>query len=334
MATGSDSVTMAAIAEKAGVSKATVSRALAGSSLIGHEVRLGVEKAAREMGYVRRAVKRQGERSILTVKLVLPPEGHRSARLFYSFTDLVEGIRSGLSPAGVNLIVENGGPEFTPFPHKKGGEVEAFIFAFHRPSAAVLGEIEKAGSRVVLLNRVTRGVPQVVSDHADAMAQIAGHLSDLGVEGDCCFVGYEGIKDVVKARSAGFAVACRRTGISFSMTDDLWILDLPESLTAKALRERYERGVRNFVGVNDVIGSLLIQHAREAGLRVPQDVRVTGCDNAPIRGVTVPLLTTVELSMRKIAEEAGRSIYLDIVEGVARKQAIFVKGTLLPGQST
>ena len=89
---------MAAIAEKAGVSKATVSRALAGSTLIGEAAREQVELTARELGYIRRSVKRPRERIILTVKLVLPPEGNRSARLFYSFTDLVEGLQRGLSP--------------------------------------------------------------------------------------------------------------------------------------------------------------------------------------------------------------------------------------------
>ena len=79
---------------------------------------------------------------------------------------------------------------------------------------------------------------------------------------------------------------------------------------------------------------LLVQHAREAGLSIPQDVCVTGCDNAPIRDVTVPLLTTVDLSIRQLAEEAGRSIYLEVVEGAVRKRAILVKGTLLTGQST
>ena len=61
---------------------------------------------------------------------------------------------------------------------------------------------------------------------------------------------------------------------------------------------------------------------------------MTGCDNAPIRDVTVPLLTTVDLSIRQLAEEAGRSIYLEVVEGAVRKRAILVKGTLLTGQST
>jgi transcriptional regulator with XRE-family HTH domain len=45
-------VTMAKVAEKAGVSKATVSRAIGGSMLIGEDVRLHVESIAKELGYV------------------------------------------------------------------------------------------------------------------------------------------------------------------------------------------------------------------------------------------------------------------------------------------
>ncbi|MDB4566129.1 LacI family DNA-binding transcriptional regulator, partial [Akkermansiaceae bacterium] len=51
-------VTMAKVAEKAGVSKATVSRAIGGSMLIGEDVRLHVESIAKKLGYVRRSQKR------------------------------------------------------------------------------------------------------------------------------------------------------------------------------------------------------------------------------------------------------------------------------------
>ena len=57
---------MAKIAELAGVSKATVSRALGGSSLIGDDVRAHVGKVADELGYLRRTQKGHAERSILT----------------------------------------------------------------------------------------------------------------------------------------------------------------------------------------------------------------------------------------------------------------------------
>jgi DNA-binding LacI/PurR family transcriptional regulator len=327
-------VTMADLAKKAKVSKATVSRALAGSSLIGDEVRERIEEIAREAGYVRRTVRRQGERGILTIKLVLPPRQSRTASLFYRLSDLVDGLRAGVSPSGVNVMVESGGAGFDPFPHKKGGEVDAFVFAFHRPEAGVLRTIEEQGAAVMVLNREVRGVRHVVSDHRDAMRQMAAHLAEKGVQEGCCFVGYAGIEAVWKARLAGFVEGCREHGIAFDEEKDVWLADRPEDLTVAEMACRHRCGARCFVGVNDVTGVIILQHGRALGFRVPCDIRVTGCDNAAVRGVAFPALTTVELSMLTLAEKMGRSLFAEIVEGEPGPDRVTVKGSLLRGGTT
>ncbi|MDE0825457.1 MAG: LacI family DNA-binding transcriptional regulator [Akkermansiaceae bacterium] len=334
MAEKNSKVTMEEIAQKAGVSKATVSRALTGSSLIGDEARGKVEKVARGLGYVKKEVRRQGERGILTVKLVLPPKGGRTSQLFYSFTDLVSGLKAGLRPAEVNVLVDTGGSGYVPYPHKKGGEVDAFVFAFHRPTGRVLGELEEQGAAAMVLNRMVRGVRYVVSDHMDAMRQLARHLAERGVKGDCCFVGYEGIDDVMHARLAGFGEGCEEAGIAFDEVDDLWMAESPEEVRAKELKKLYDRGVRTFVGVNDVAGSMLVQQARELGLKVPGDVRVTGCDNAPMVGVTVPRLTTVDLSMFALAKVAGQSLYAEVIDGEVDGGRVLVGGKIKEGKTT
>ena len=327
-------VTMAQIAEAAGVSKATVSRALGGSSLIGGPVVTHVKEVAEKMGYVRRNQRRHSERSILTIKLVLPSTTSRTANLFYSLFDLVAGLREGLSPSGSNIIVESAGKDYVPFPHKKGGEIDAFVFAFHRPSAAVLEEIKKKGVNCLILNRVARGVRQVVSDHRDAMQQVAEHLSSKGVAGNCCFVGYRGIEDVMKMRVQGFIEGCAANGIAFDSRKDVWTADSPEDLNREKIKAEYERGVRTFVGVNDVAGSLLVQQLHELGYKIPNDVLVTGCDNSPICDVTVPKLTTVDLSIQTLAMRAGRNLHAGIVNGVETEQSILVRGELLIGETT
>ncbi len=325
---------MARIAEVAGVSKATVSRALGGSSLIGGPVVSHVKKVAEEMGYVRRNQRRHSERSILTIKLVLPPSASRSANLFYSPFDLVAGLREGLSPSGTNIIVETAGKDYVPFPHKKGGEVDAFVFAFHRPSSVVLDEVKEKGVNCLVLNRVVRGGRHVVSDHRDAMQQVAEHLSSKGVAGNCCLVGYRGIEDVMKMRVQGFTEGCAANGIAFKKDRDVWTADSPEGLQREEIKAAYNRGVRVFVGVNDVVGSLLMQQLHELGLKVPKDVMVTGCDNSPICEVTIPRLTTVDLSIKTLAMRAGRNLHAGIVNGVETEQSILVRGELLIGEST
>lgn len=334
MSEKSPKVTMAQVAEAAGVSKATVSRALGGSNLIGGPVVSHVKKVAESLGYVRRNQRRHSERSILTIKLVLPPTTSRTAGLFYSLFDLVSGLREGLSPSGTNIMVETAGKDYVPFPHKKGGETDAFVFAFHRPAASVLAEIKQKGVNCLVLNRTVRGVRQVVSDHRDAMQQVAEHLSTKGVGGNCCFVGYAGIEDVVNLRLRGFVEGCAANGIAFDEKRDVWIADSPEDLNRERIEKEFERGVRTFVGVNDVAGSLLVQQLQELGHKIPRDVLVTGCDNSPICDVTIPRLTTVDLSIKTLAMRAGRNLHAGIVNGVETKQSILVSGELLIGETT
>ena len=325
---------MSEIAEKAEVSKATVSRALGGSSLIGDRVKAHVEKIADELGYVRKNQKRHAERSILTVKVVLPSGDQNSTQLFYSFRNLLDGLRDGLAPSGANIIVEAYHNDYRPFPHKKGGEVDAFVFAFHRPSSEVLAEIRERGASCVVLNRIVRGVRQVVSDHRDALHQIAAHLADRGVKGNCCFVSYSGIEDVLRARMQGFTEGCSEHGIDFDPDRDFWTANSPQELTREEVKARYDLGVRTFVGVNDVVGIILMQQIRTLDLRIPEDVRVTGCDRAPVHEITHPRLTTVDLSIRTLAQEVGRSLQSEIVERGKTQNVFLVKGDLLIGETT
>lgn len=334
MAENKGKVTMDQVAELAGVSKATVSRVLGGSSLIGDAVREHVQKVARDLGYVRRNQKRHAQRSILTIKLVLPPVANRTSQLFFSLMDLVDGLRDGLQPSTANIIVETNAADYQPFRHKKGGEVDAFVFAFHRPSGDVLSEIEERGIACVVLNRIVRGVRQVVSDHRHALGLIAEHLAARGVTGRCCFVGYQGIDDVLRARLQGFEEGCRSHGIAFDSDLDVWVAPTPQSITQAEVENLLSDGMTTFVGVNDVVGVILLQHIRGLGLRIPEDIKVTGCDRGPVRGISFPRLTTVDLSMLKLAEQAGRSLQAEIVDRKEEARALLIKGELIEGETT
>jgi len=237
-------------------------------------------------------------------------------------------------PSGANIIVETYNDDYCPFPHKKGGEVDAFVFAFHRPSSEVLAEIQKRGASCVVLNRVVEGVRQVVSDHRDALRQVAAHLSERGVTGDCGFVSYSGIDDVLSARLSGFAEGCEEHGIDFDPERDSWIVDSPQDLTGDAVKNFYDQGVRTFVGVNDVVGIILMQQIRTLDLRIPEDVRVTGCDRSPVHEISHPRLTSVDLSVQTLAKEVGRSLQAEIVEKRTAQNVVLVKGELLIGETT
>ena len=91
------------VADVAGVSPATVSRVMNGSRLIEEESRGKVLRAARKVGYEAKRVRRQRERAILNVKLVLPRHESGLKRLFYDFSELADGLRAGLAPCELRL---------------------------------------------------------------------------------------------------------------------------------------------------------------------------------------------------------------------------------------
>ncbi len=330
----SSRVTMEEVAQAAGVSRATVSRSLRGSSLIGDEVKRKVARVAKKMGYEPRRQRRHAGRSILTVKLVLPARLSGSAQLFYHFADLVEGLKEGLKPSEVNVIYETNGPGYDPFPFKKGGDVDAVVFAFHVPGEKLLKQVRDRGVACVVLNRQVNGVRSVVSDHAGAFGLLAGHLADQGVVGHCCFVSYKGIELIEEGRLIGFKEGCQKNVVDFDQRKDVWRAENPEGISKEGLKKRLDKGVTTFVAVNDVAGLILLQQLSVLGVRVPEDVRVTGCDCAPVHEITFPRLTTVDLSVFRLAKEAGRSLQLEVVEKEVVANILVVDGKLLVGETT
>ena len=247
---------------------------------------------------------------------------------------LTEGLREGLLPSVANLIVETSSDKYQPFPHKKGGEVDGFVFASHRPSGRVLSEIKERGAPCVVLNRMVRGVRHVISDHQDAMKQLAGHLAERDVSGSCCYIFYGGFGDLTRARLNGFSEGCLEYGIDFDPSADQSKVESPSGITTDHVKALYDRGVRTFVGFNDVVGIILIQQLRSLGLKIPDDVRVTGCDCGPIHEIAHPKLTSVNLSVFELSREVGRSLQSEIVQREKSMNTLLIKGELFIGETT
>lgn len=326
-------VTIYDVADVAGVSPSTVSRALKGSSLIGEEARRRVLRAAREVRYEPRRVRRQRERGILTVKLVLPRHESGLKRLFYDFSELADGLRDGLAPCEVNLLTDVTRRGFDPFPNKKGGEIDAFVFAFQRPAERVVREIRERGAEVVVLNRAMAGVPSLASDNAAGMRLLAAHLAERGVKDRVIFLGYEGISDVLEERLSGFAQGAQECGIAFDPANLVEIISSPEDLRREQV-ESFLGKATTLVCVNDVLAAMVMSLLQELQVAVPKEVRVTGFDDSPIRTLIRPSLTTVSLPVADLARRAGEQLQRSLVDQQELPREIRLQGCLLVGEST
>ncbi|QJE98482.1 LacI family DNA-binding transcriptional regulator [Luteolibacter luteus] len=321
------------IARELGISSATVSRALNGSRLVSVEVRQKVEGAAQKLGYEKRQIRRHRGRAILSVKLVLPRHAEPERALFYDFAALIEGLRRGFTLCGLNLLCEVNSWDFEPYPHKKGGDIDAFVFAFQRPSQQALRSLREHGTPFVILNRSIPGLPCVGSDHAGGMLDLLDHLRSKMADIRPRFVSIEGIGQVHEERLDGFEQACRRRGITFDRSKDAVVFpDISSIQTAGVAAAA--KGANALVCVNDIVGTVILSELDRLGIDVPSQMAVTGFDDSPVRRLSRPLLTTVSLPVEELARYAATRLQAEIIENEAPAALLRVAGHLIPGEST
>lgn len=321
------------IARSLGVSTATVSRALNGSRLVSAEVRNKVEEAATKIGYQKRAIRRHRGRAILSVKLVLPRHTEPERALFYDFAAVVEGLRRGFTLCGLNLLCEVNSPDFDPYPHKKGGDIDAFVFAFHQPSPAVLKSLREHETPFVVLNRAINGLPCVAVDHISGMLDIVDHLRTTIDDVKPRFVSIEGLGQIHDERLEGFEQACRRRDIAFDRKKDVVNFPNIASIQSDAVNKAI-KGANALVCVNDIVGTVVLSELDRLGVKVPEKLVVTGFDDSPVRRLSRPLLTTVSMPVEELARYAATRLQAEIIENEAPAALLRLAGRFVQGESS
>jgi DNA-binding LacI/PurR family transcriptional regulator len=151
----------------------------------------------------------------------------------------------------------------------------------------------------------TTGVPSVRVDNDAGIRSILDHLIALGHQ-RIAFLGGSRLGDI-KEREDTFVKHLSRLreplregyiqhgpnepGTSVAALER--VLALPEPPTA-------------VVASTDVLAIGLLHAAYERGVRVPDQLSITGFDDIPVAEFTVPTLTTVRMPVRDIVEQAVR----------------------------
>ena len=278
------------IAKATGLSTATVSRALQGSRLIGPDIRGRVAACATDLGYKARTIRRPRSRAILSIRLVLPRPANPARALFYDIAELMDGLHKGFAGSLIQVVTDLTSPDYMPFPHKKGGDTDGFVFAFHRPEDAVLAELHRHQIPYVVLNRHIPGLPCVGLDHRAAMFSILQHLRQGNPKLHPVFVGLERLGEIQDDRSTAFLEAARSLAISLG-TKPVRVFPSLDAIDGKAV-QKLARHTNAIVAVNDIVAMLVLEELRGLGVDVPGKIAVTGFDDSPLRRLSRPLLTT------------------------------------------
>lgn len=285
------------VAEQAGVSTSTASRALNRPALVGPETAARVRAAAERLGYVpnpfARSLRVRGGK---TLGLIVPD----STNPF--FAEVAKGVEAACFRAGYSLVLCNSDRSL----EKEQAQARVLherrvdgvlLFNVGQQSAATIAWLLERSLPVVLVERRSPGpaVDCVVSDNAGGVRSAMTHLADLGHRRVACLIGEPAVSHHAE-RLAAYAAAVRRLGLvedpelvctgltgyadgSWAAADLLRRADPPSALFC----------------ATDTVAIGAIHGAASVGRRVPVDVAVVGYgDTAPAAYVQPPLTSVAQ----------------------------------------
>ena len=301
-AEGKATVNINDVAEKAGVSIATVSRVLNGGTLVRPQTRERVLEVVRQLEYTPNASARSlSSRRTETLGAVLPALHGE----FYS--ELLRGLDLAARRAGFHLLVSGS--------HSDRQEVEAVLRAFRgRVDALVLmfpdlDPVSLApqlhGLPVVLVNcgLAGRDFDRVAIDNYDGAAQVVRHLWELGHR-RIAFLAGPAFNYDAGERRRGYLETLRLLGsdIEPQIFEGAFTEESGYHAAAALLRAN-ERATALFAA-NDAMAIGCLAALHEKGLEVPRDLSLVGFDDIPAARYVRPPLTTVKVPIAELGERA------------------------------
>jgi LacI family transcriptional regulator len=331
------------VARAAGVSLATASRSLNGSTRkVNDEYRKRVLEAARRLDYSPNLSAQAVARGTSTTVALLVAD---IADPYFS--SIAAGVVAEADDA--RLIVTMAATERDPDRELelvrtlRGQRPRVMILAGSRQlsdstEGALREELEayeRSGGRVVLISRNELDFRTVLVENGAGAEALARELVGIGYRRFAILTGGEGLRTAAD-RVAGFRAGVADSGGILS-DGDVVRAAFTRDGGYDGMRELVERGLGDIelvFAANDVMALGALSAIRDAGLTPGTDVAVAGFDDIPtVRDVT-PALTTVHVPLEEIGHRALRLALDDedaMNEGAVRTEVVLRAST--PGLS-
>ncbi len=317
-------VSIVAIAERAGVSVATVHRALHNDKGVSENTRQRVLNTAARLGYRPNRIA-QGLRSHRTLTIGVVLTGISSSY----YARILEGIEMAATEAGYSILLsssqDDSAKERRHIELLLEQRVDGIIIAPTDPEGArsYYEQLLAEGVRLVLLGRYIPGLAvSSVETNNWLGGYIAGaHLRELGRKqvGIVTTIAPKRQYSYVTERIQGCMSALAEAGVKAPVIigqDIQGVRSLPE-FGYDAMRQFVQMGgiVDGVFAINDdlaygVIGALL-----DVGLRIPEDVAVVGFNDESMSAFYRPSVSTVRSPLHQIGAEAVRMVVALIERG-------------------
>lgn len=297
--------TLADLARLAGVSAGTVSRALAGKTLVNVETRNRIQALARHHGFKPNQMAsklRTGRTGV--IGLVIPLSHEKRQQISDPFfLTLLGHLADELTDCGYDIMLGRAMPDGTAEWLERisgSGMVDGIIVIGQSDQFAVIERVAESYRPMVIWGHHRSGQTQctVGTDNELGGRIAAEHLLASGAH-NLAFLGQTGgIESATRFRGA--ATAAEAAGAPF--------VHLPVDLASESMGPQIRHAlaatdlpIDGIVAASDLVAMSALRILHESGRAVPGEVRIVGFDDLPLAAQTTPPLTTVR---QEIAEGA------------------------------
>ena len=325
------------VARHAGVSTATVSRVLNAPERVQPATRDRVESVIRDLGYLPNFGARMlAARRTDTIGAIVPTLENAI------FARGLEAFQNELGESGITMLVASS--SYRPEVEERqvrtliARGADALLLIGYDRDPGVYDILRRSGTPYVVAwaHDARESHPAIGFDNRSAMAALARRVLDLGHSRLGLITAERDGNDRARNRWLGILDAMAEHGLPDTA---LAVFETTYAVEAgveglRALMRRSDRPTAVLCG-NDVLAAGALSAAAEMGLRVPQDLSITGFDDIEIAALVSPALTTVHVPHRRMGQEAARMLIAmlgkpDRQESLAIEAEIVMRGTLAP----
>lgn len=305
-------VTIQNIADKLGISKSAVSKAISGATDISESTRESIIRCAAEMGYVMSPDKAGKNKSAAVLVYNIHYENHEQ----FGY-DILAGIQTAAvqNSFDINVIpvtreqVNTGNYDSLVISRN----YEGIFFLGFRPHIDFIERNKDADIPLIVLDNYIDSPLTARVGCENGIHLAVRHLWENGHR-KIGFIGGESDSVVTVERKELFRETISDLGG-----------EVPEGFikyasfsgdgAKEAIISLAEAGATAVVCVSDVIANIAVRELTKAGYSVPRDISITGYDNMPIAEYCVPPITTVNQNRIHIGKAAFNTM-LQIKSGI------------------
>ena len=338
-----------AIADRLGISRATVSRCFTNHAGISPITRARVFQVAAEIGYTHmesrtRSRRTAGKEVRFSVLICSETEEYFRGGYESPGEQILAGVSEYARVHGARMEVH-----FVP-PHVSGLDDPVFqeiAGIAHREASGVLliypfpktviDQLVLLFPLVSLVDQVEHNAIDCVDvDHFDGVSSLVDHLVGAGHRRIGFYTRDYAIQASWSLRRYGaFVGKMAQLKLKVRSKDMIGMFPSPSATVPQSIKDATERtrqGVTAWVCAADHQAYDLIRGLKKAGLRVPKDVSVTGFDGIERTGSN-PSLTTIQIPFRAIGNTGAERLAARLRRRFAGQQRIYLPGQLASGRT-